>query len=287
MNFTFGNTSSNTTAPTNSLFGQQTTSASAFGGSGANPGNVFSSSGAPAGTGNSLFGTGSAAPTGTTASFGFSGGNNALSGQSSANTSNLFTGNNSFALNTNATAGNTNALSSGMNAFGTPQMNSGATLGAFGAPSNANNMSMGFASNTGGFGNSSTLGNNSFTGGNAFNSGSTSLFGAKANTAPTNQFSMGGNMAQGFAAKPTGQPGTADATQANAIQREVDPNTFIPKLFNDERDRILGEFNKLQAYWGTGKGFFAANVAPVEFGPHQSTHKFKAIGFSEIKTPTV
>lgn len=59
--------------------------------------------------------------------------------------------------------------------------------------------------------------------------------------------------------------------------------TFTPKLFNDEHDRILGEFNKLQAYWGFGKGFFAYNKPPVEFNQHQPLHKFKSIGFAEIR----
>lgn len=59
--------------------------------------------------------------------------------------------------------------------------------------------------------------------------------------------------------------------------------TFVPKLFNDEHDRILGEFNKLQAYWGFGKGFYAYNKPPVEFNQHQPLHKFKSIGFAEIK----
>lgn len=55
-------------------------------------------------------------------------------------------------------------------------------------------------------------------------------------------------------------------------------------MFNDERDQVLGLFNKLQAYWGTGKAYHTQNQPPVELNQHQPNHRFKAIGYSEIKS---
>lgn len=55
-------------------------------------------------------------------------------------------------------------------------------------------------------------------------------------------------------------------------------------MFNDERDQVLGLFNKLQAYWGTGKAYHTQNQSPVELNQHQPNHRFKAIGYSEIKS---
>lgn len=78
--------------------------------------------------------------------------------------------------------------------------------------------------------------------------------------------------------------------QQQQVQQQpnvIDPLTFTPKLFNDEHDRILGEFNKLQAYWGFGKGYYAYNKPATEFNQNQPLHKFKSIGFAEIKQASV
>lgn len=299
MNFTFGNTSANTSGVGNSLFGPaNTTSAFGAGNTNAAGTSVFAGTNTSS-SGNTLFGTGSTGITATTstASSGFGSGGNTLLGQASTSTPNLFGGTNSFSINSNPNATSAFGIGGALSgaptggfgttatsgAFGSNPLQTAATtnLGAFGATSQSNNtpgnMSLGFAS-TGGFNAGSTLGS-------TFNAGSNSLF---ANKPATGQFSMG-SIGQGFGSKPIGQMNAAQPLQQQQQQqqREVDPNTFIPKLFNDERDRILGEFNKLQAYWGIGKGFFAPNVPPVLFNSSQSTHKFKAIGFSEIKTPTV
>ena len=300
MNFNFS--SGNTPANTGSIFGQQTAT-NTFGTAGT--GGLFGSTTPASGAGTSLFGN-NPTSVANTSGFGFGNTTTAVNAFGAPNTSNAF-GQNTVAANpfstanTFNTASNTTAssgtlgntslgvnrfgagFSSGLGSFGnttgTTNVAGTSTLGAFGAPQQTQqNNAFGF--NAGGFATGpTTLGTNT---GNAFG-GTTNLFGAK--PANSGQFSfntLGQNMS--MQAKPTGLSAIG---QPSAIQREVDPNTFLPKLFNDERDRILGEFNKLQAYWGTGKGFFAPNVAPVEFNQQQSTHKFKAIGFSEIKTPSV
>uniref|UniRef100_A0A4W3H6W0 54 kDa nucleoporin n=1 Tax=Callorhinchus milii TaxID=7868 RepID=A0A4W3H6W0_CALMI len=55
-----------------------------------------------------------------------------------------------------------------------------------------------------------------------------------------------------------------------------------PTLLGDERDAILAKWNQLQAFWGTGKGYFHNNLAPVEFTQENPFCRFKTVGFSCI-----
>ncbi|MCJ8741222.1 hypothetical protein PDJAM_G00068200 [Pangasius djambal] len=55
-----------------------------------------------------------------------------------------------------------------------------------------------------------------------------------------------------------------------------------PTLLNDERDAILAKWNQLQAFWGTGKGYFNNNIPPVDFTQENPFCRFKAVGFSCI-----
>lgn len=57
-----------------------------------------------------------------------------------------------------------------------------------------------------------------------------------------------------------------------------------PRIYNDGRDQILGNFNKLQALWGTGKAFLNRESAPVELTESLPTQRFKAIGYAQRKT---
>ena len=59
---------------------------------------------------------------------------------------------------------------------------------------------------------------------------------------------------------------------------------FSPKIFNDERDRILGKLNRLQSYWGCGKAIYSVDgcsVQLIDLDQAQSAHRFKAIVYSE------
>lgn len=59
---------------------------------------------------------------------------------------------------------------------------------------------------------------------------------------------------------------------------------FSPKIFNDERDQILGKLNRLQSYWGCGKAIYSAdgsNVQLIDLNHIQAGHRFKAIAYSE------
>ena len=51
-----------------------------------------------------------------------------------------------------------------------------------------------------------------------------------------------------------------------------------PQLHGDERDGIIAKLNQLQAYWGTGKGFYNQQSA-VDLTPENPFCRFKVTGF--------
>ncbi|RUS82171.1 hypothetical protein EGW08_010053 [Elysia chlorotica] len=55
----------------------------------------------------------------------------------------------------------------------------------------------------------------------------------------------------------------------------------LPQIYGDERDAIIARWNQLQAYWGTGKGFFSQQGA-VDFKPDNHFCRFKALGYHLI-----
>ncbi|KAJ3605031.1 hypothetical protein NHX12_027082 [Muraenolepis orangiensis] len=55
-----------------------------------------------------------------------------------------------------------------------------------------------------------------------------------------------------------------------------------PTLLGDERDAILAKWNQLQAYWGTGKGYYSNSMPPVDFTLENPFCRFKAVGYSCI-----
>lgn len=57
-----------------------------------------------------------------------------------------------------------------------------------------------------------------------------------------------------------------------------------PHIYNDARDQILGKFNKIQAFWGTGKAYYARDATPLELAESLPTQRFKAIGYAQRKT---
>ncbi|XP_049593859.1 nucleoporin p54 isoform X2 [Syngnathus scovelli] len=75
-----------------------------------------------------------------------------------------------------------------------------------------------------------------------------------------------------------GQPAQQQA-QPNQLYQQVTALS-APTLLGDERDSILAKWNQLQAYWGTGKGYFSNNNPPVEFNQENPFCRFKAVGYS-------
>ncbi|ELT87031.1 hypothetical protein CAPTEDRAFT_154507 [Capitella teleta] len=55
-----------------------------------------------------------------------------------------------------------------------------------------------------------------------------------------------------------------------------------PQIYGDERDTIVAKWNQLQAFWGTGKGYFNQQGEVVEFKPDNPFCRFKAVGYNLI-----
>lgn len=49
----------------------------------------------------------------------------------------------------------------------------------------------------------------------------------------------------------------------------------MPLLFGDERDTVIAKWNQLQAFWGTGRGFFNQQGHFVDFSPDNPFSFFK------------
>ncbi|XP_038590008.1 nuclear pore complex protein Nup54-like isoform X2 [Micropterus salmoides] len=168
-------------------------------------------------------------------------------------------------------AGNTTAGTFG--GFGTTTTSAAApgSSFSFAAPTNTAGSLFGNTQNKG-FGFSSGLGTGTATGtGFGTGLGTTGLGGFGGfNIQPTQQQQGGlfGQQAQ--------QPGQAQPTQ---LYQQVTALS-APTLLGDERDSILAKWNQLQAYWGTGKGFYSNNHPPVDFTQENPFCRFKAVGYS-------
>ncbi|XP_028827506.1 nucleoporin p54 isoform X2 [Denticeps clupeoides] len=272
--FSFGSFAAKTTAPTAFGFGTTTTTASSGFGTLSTPG----------------FGTATttAAPTG----FGFGTTNTGFGGLGAVSTTAggfTFGG---FGINANPAAVNFNVGGFGAPTTTATVFNFGSSLGSAGAfggfgtttTSAAPGSTFSFAtpSNTGGgllfgnnqnkgFGFSSGLGT-STTGGTGFGTG----------------LGGGGLGFGGFNLPPTqpqqgglfGQQAQAPA-QSNQLINTASALS-APTLLGDERDAILAKWNQLQAFWGTGRGFFNNSIPPVDFTQENPFCRFKAVGYSCI-----
>ncbi|XP_061071686.1 nucleoporin p54 isoform X2 [Conger conger] len=95
---------------------------------------------------------------------------------------------------------------------------------------------------------------------------------------------LGTGLGFGFNLQPQQQQGGLFGQQA---QLPAQSNQLIntasalsaPTLLGDERDAILAKWNQLQAFWGTGKGYFNSNIPPVEFTQENPFCRFKAVGY--------
>ncbi|KAG7177076.1 Nucleoporin p54-like, partial [Homarus americanus] len=55
-----------------------------------------------------------------------------------------------------------------------------------------------------------------------------------------------------------------------------------PSYFNNENDEVLRKWNQLQAFWGSGKGYYAPNMPPVEFTAENPYCRFKVVCYARI-----
>ncbi|KAF3701924.1 Nuclear pore complex protein Nup54 54 kDa nucleoporin Nucleoporin Nup54 [Channa argus] len=141
---------------------------------------------------------------------------------------------------------------------------------SFAGPSNTTG---GLFSNTQnkGFGFSTGLGAGTASGATGFGTGlgTTGLGGFGGFNIQATQQQQGGLF--GHQAQQQGQP-THLYQQVTALS--------APTLLGDERDSILAKWNQLQAYWGTGKGYYSNNNPPVDFTQENPFCRFKAVGYS-------
>ncbi|XP_036386032.1 nucleoporin p54 isoform X1 [Megalops cyprinoides] len=267
--FSFGSFAAKTTASSGFGFGTTTTAASSGFGSLTAPG--FGATTTTASTG---FGFGS-----TTTGFGGLGAASTTAGGFS------FGG---FGLNANSGAVNFNVGGFGPSTTAATVFNFGNSLGSAGTfggfgtttTSAAPGSTFSFAapSNTGGlFGNTQNKG---FGFSSGLGTGTTA--GTGFGTSLGNALGFGG-----FNIQPQQQQGGLFGQQAQApAQSNQLINTAsalsAPTLLGDERDAILAKWNQLQAFWGTGKGYFNNNIAPVEFTQENPFCRFKAVGYSCI-----
>ncbi|XP_069579074.1 nucleoporin p54 isoform X3 [Brachyistius frenatus] len=255
MAFSFGGATSNTAASTSGFsfgsFGAKTAASTAFG-----------------------FGPAAAAAT-TTASSGF--GTLAAPGFGAAATTTAAPATGFSFGSTNTGFGGLGAGNTMAGAFGgfgattTTAAVPGSTF-SFAAPANTAGGLFGNAQNKG-FGFSSGLGTGAAAGTSGFGTGlgTTGLGGFGGfNIQPTQQ-QQGGLFGQ--QAQQQGQ------TQPTHLYQQVTALS-APTLLGDERDTILAKWNQLQAYWGTGKGYYSNNNPPVDFTQENPFCRFKAVGYS-------
>lgn len=76
---------------------------------------------------------------------------------------------------------------------------------------------------------------------------------------------------------------SATAAQHQNVQQQEEANLAnvalaisLPQIYGDERDSIIARWNQLQAFWGTGKGFYSSNGV-VDFKPENPFCRFKVL----------
>ncbi|KAG8456842.1 hypothetical protein GDO86_002577 [Hymenochirus boettgeri] len=167
------------------------------------------------------------------------------------------------------------------------QATTGFSLGTFTPKTTASGFGFGAATTTASTGFGGLFGaaqNKGFGFGTGFGTGAT-------NTGLGTGLATGGLSFTGFNTQQQQQPalgGLFNQPIANAPQSNQLINTAsalsAPTLLGDERDAILAKWNQLQAFWGTGKGYFCNNTAPVDFTQENPFCRFKAIGYSCISS---
>uniref|UniRef100_A0A8C5ECL6 54 kDa nucleoporin n=2 Tax=Gouania willdenowi TaxID=441366 RepID=A0A8C5ECL6_GOUWI len=170
--------------------------------------------------------------------------------------------------------GSTNAGAFG--GFGTTTTTAAApgSTFSFAQPTNATGGLFGATQNKG-FGFSTGLGTGTTAGTTGFGTGlgTAGLGGFGFSIQPAQQ-QQGGLF--GLQAQQQQQQGQAQPTQ---LYQQVTALS-APMLLGDERDSILAKWNQLQAYWGTGKGYYSSNNPPVDLTLENPFCRFKAVGYS-------
>ncbi|KAM4050023.1 nucleoporin p54 isoform 2-T2 [Anomaloglossus baeobatrachus] len=179
-----------------------------------------------------------------------------------------------FGFGTTTTTASSTGFGGGFGGFGATTTTAPSTGFNFSAPTNTGTTGLFGNTQNKAFGFGSTFGTTGATTG--LNTGlSTGLGFGGFGTQPQQQqqqSALGGGLFNQAAQNP--QQSNPLINTASAVS--------APTLLGDERDAILAKWNQLQAFWGTGKGYFSNNIPPVEFTQENNFCRFKAIGFSCI-----
>ncbi|KAM4674239.1 nucleoporin p54-like isoform 3-T3 [Amazona ochrocephala] len=162
--------------------------------------------------------------------------------------------------------GNSLASAGAFGGFGTTATTAGSTF-SFSAPTNTGTSGLFGATPNKGFGFGTSFGTGTGTG---LGSGLGTGLGFGGFGTQQQQTTLGG----GLFSQPAQPP-----AQSNQLINTASALS-APTLLGDERDAILAKWNQLQAFWGTGKGYFNNNIAPVEFTQENPFCRFKAVGYS-------
>ncbi|KAM4810154.1 nucleoporin p54 isoform 1-T1 [Rhinophrynus dorsalis] len=167
--------------------------------------------------------------------------------------------------------GNTLANAGGFGGFGTATTAASGSVFNFSTPANTGSTGLFGATQNKGFGIGPCFGGTTTNTGLGLGLG-TGLNLSGLNTQQQQQNALGGGLLT--------QP-VQNTTQSNQLINTASALS-APTLLGDERDAILAKWNQLQAFWGTGKGYFNNNIPPVEFTQENPFCRFKAVGFNCI-----
>lgn len=133
----------------------------------------------------------------------------------------------------------------------------------------------------------------------------TSLFGQQQQSQPAFNFGQSSTTTGGLFGNTQSAFGNTAQQPTSLFQQQQQPNMFAqqqpqlptglalqeailnPKIFNDDRDRILGLLNDVQCQSGSGKAIYTASpggaVQQVDVSQLPSRNRFKTIAYSEMK----
>nr|XP_004472637.1 nucleoporin p54 isoform X1 [Dasypus novemcinctus] len=169
--------------------------------------------------------------------------------------------------------GNSLASAGGFGGFGTTSTTAGSAF-SFSAPTNTGTTGLFGGTQNKGFGFGAGFGTTTGTSAGLGTGLGTGLGFGGFNTQQQQQQQQQQTTLGGLFNQPTQAP-----TQSNQLINTASALS-APTLLGDERDAILAKWNQLQAFWGTGKGYFNTNTQPVEFTQENPFCRFKAVGYS-------
>ncbi|XP_058960768.1 nucleoporin p54 [Pocillopora verrucosa] len=181
--------------------------------------------------------------------------------------------------------GTPSSTTTGFGAFGVSQQGNTANKPLFGTTS--------FGTNTAAsFGAATTTTGSVFSFGAKTTASSSLGFGS---TVTSSAPSLGANLTgfgttQGLGSTAFGQPVAglfSQQSNQSVPNQQVAPLAQLavalsqPQIYGDERDGIIAKLNQVQAYWGTGKGFYNQQSA-VDFTPQNPFCRFKVVSYSRL-----